>query len=137
MLDQHPSNLSEDAFMTLSVLLTMTEGGIGGRNWEGVAGKLGLNTGQVNLLKRHTESNKGWLLLITWGKLDTGATVRKLIIALESLEMRECINALQEAASISGIGFHVSNSVICYDDSLHALLNSGVPMVNVGGSLCL
>ena len=103
ILDQHLFNLSSDAFMTLSVLLTMTEGGIGGRNWEGVAGKLGINTGQVDLLKLHKESNKGWLLLTTWGNLETGATVRKLIIALESLKMRECINSLQEAASISGI----------------------------------
>lgn len=106
ILDKHLFNLDSDAFMTLSLMLTMTEGGIGGRNWEGVAGKLGLNTGQVDLLKHHAESNKGWLLLNTWGKLETGATVRKLIIALESLKMRECINALQDATSISGITFH-------------------------------
>ena len=105
ILDQHLLNLNGEVFMTVSSLLTVTEGGIGGRSWEGVAGKLGLNARQVDLLKQHKESNKGWLLLTTWGKLETGATVRKLIIALESLKMRECIYTLQEDASISGIAF--------------------------------
>lgn len=90
--------------MKVSLLLTISEGGIGGRTWEGVAGKLGLTMAQVKLLKLHSEDNKGWLLLNTWGNLESGgATVRKLILALESLKMRECIDALQEAAAISGI----------------------------------
>lgn len=105
VLDIPLSDLSADAFITISLLLTSSEG-LGGRNWEGVAGKIGLNMGQVKLLKQHQEQNKGWLLLNTWENLDKrGATVKKLIFVLESLKMRECIDTLKEDPSISGETF--------------------------------
>ena len=102
IMDQPLSNLGRDTFATLCVSLTTCEG-LGGRTWEGLGGKIGFNTRQLKLLKIDKESNKGWLLLDTWEKLDRrGATVKRLIIALESLKMRDCVKLLQEAASISG-----------------------------------
>ena len=103
VMDQPLSSLSQEAFVTLSLSLSVTQGGLSGRNWEGVAGKMGFNAAQVKLLKDNHESNKGWLLLDTWEKLEKKeATVKRLIIVLESLRMRGCIQGLQKVAPITG-----------------------------------
>lgn len=78
--------------------------GLRERSWEGVAGKIGLTMKQILAMKQHQEQNKGQLLLTTWESLSkTGATVKKLVFALESLKMDECIDALLEDSSVSGI----------------------------------
>ena len=101
-LDKPVSSLTTDAYVTLCFTLTTSQG-LGGRNWEGIAGKIGLNMNQIMAMAYHPEPNKGRLFLTTWEKLDkTGATVKKLVFALQSLEMMDCIDALLKDPSISG-----------------------------------
>ena len=101
-LDIPVSSLSGDAYITLCFSLTTSQG-LGGRNWEGVAGKIGLSTNQVMAMKNHPEANKGCLFLTTWENLNKpGATVKKLVFALQSLKMMDCIYVLLEDPSISG-----------------------------------
>ena len=96
--------LSQETLLTLSAHITSASGGYcRGRTWEGFAGRIGCNTEQVTLLREHRHSDKGWLVLSTWDRLEkNGATVKKLIIALESLKMRICIHDLEEGTSITG-----------------------------------
>ena len=101
MLNQPLSSLREETFIKLCCNLTTAS--FGERSWKGLGGKIGLNAWQVDLLNKHQESDKGWLLLKTWENLDkSGATVKKLIVALESLQMRSCINVIRDDTSISG-----------------------------------
>ena len=101
-LDRPVSSLTLDAYTTLCFGLTMSQG-LGGRNWEGIAGKVGFKTDQVMAMKKHSDDNKGRLFLTTWEKLNKSeATVKKLIFALQSLKMMDCIDALLKDPSISG-----------------------------------
>jgi hypothetical protein len=101
-LDKPVSSLTFDAYITLCLSLTASQG-LGGRNWEGVAGKIGLKMDQIMAMRNHTEPDKGRLFLTTWENLNrSGATVKKLIFALQSLKMMNCIEALEQDPSISG-----------------------------------
>ena len=100
-LDRPVSSLTRDAYITLCFSLTTSEGL--GRDWEGVAGKIGLKMNQILAMKKHTEPDKGRLFLTTWENLNkSGATVKKLVFALYSLKMIDCIEALLQDPSISG-----------------------------------
>jgi hypothetical protein len=101
-LDKPVSSLTSDAYITLCFSLTTSQG-LGGRNWEGVAGEIGLKMDQIVAMKTHPEPNKGRLFLTTWENLNrSGATVKKLIFALQSLKMLDCIEAFLKDPSISG-----------------------------------
>lgn len=101
-LDIPVSSLSCDTYTTLCLSLTISEG-LGNRSWEGVAGKIGLKMDQIIAMKKHPEANKGRLFLTTWENLNKpGATVKKLVFALQSLKMMKCIDDLLEDPSISG-----------------------------------
>lgn len=101
-LDRPVSSLTTDAYITLCFSLTTSQG-LGGRNWEGVAGKIGLKMDQILAMKNHPEPNKGRLFLTTWENLNKqGATLKKLVFALQSLRMMDCIDALLQDQSILG-----------------------------------
>ena len=51
-LDRPVSSLTLDAYTTLCFGLTMSQG-LGGRNWEGIAGIVGFKTDQVMAMKNH------------------------------------------------------------------------------------
>ena len=101
-LDRPVSSLTRDAYITLCFSLMMSQG-LGGRDWEEVARKIGLKMNQILAMKKHTEPDKGRLFLTTWENLNkSGATVKKLVFALYSLKMIDCIEALLQDPSISG-----------------------------------
>ena len=101
-LDRPLSSLAGEAYITLCYSLTTSQG-LAGRNWEGVAGKIGFKMDQILAMKNHPEANKGRLFLTTWENLNKpGATVKKLVFALQSLKMIDCFDALVKDPSIDG-----------------------------------
>ena len=106
VLDQRVfSILSQETLYSLTGhLIVNSEGYCHQRTWKGLAGRIGFSTqGHLDLLLKYLHGDKGFLVLAVWDKLEkNGATVKKLIIALKSLDVVNCIKDLEEDTSITG-----------------------------------
>ncbi|KAL5510438.1 hypothetical protein EMCRGX_G005980 [Ephydatia muelleri] len=64
------------------------------RDWRGLAAYVGFPHRVISLIEQHRESSKAWHVLRLWEQTGT-SSVRKLLIALMELSLRECLDILR------------------------------------------
>ena len=64
------------------------------RDWRGLAAYVGFPHRVISLIEQHRESSKAWHVFRLWERTGT-SSLRKLLIALMELNLRECLDILR------------------------------------------
>ena len=105
------STLSNETVRLLSLRLNAISPAFA-TDWRALAGVIGFSPLIIdNIAADNTRGNKTRWVLELWERSDTGASVKKLLFALLSLDLQACIDLIRNDKNIKGNSVEFSVSI--------------------------